>query len=133
MNDLVREYVRTLLEAPFLADEERLRRAREIERSGRRVVQDSRTSATGWELRDWLTGALIARGDDGPAGLRAALAGAYHADNLYAEAPGAAPVAPGLPESLGHAIEEWVFASSTPDDDVAAVADWPVRKVREHR
>ncbi|WP_305789305.1 hypothetical protein [Symbioplanes lichenis] len=133
MDDLVREYVRALLEAPFVADEERLRRAREIVRSGRRVVQDSRTSATGWELRDWLTGALIARGDDGPAGLRAALAGACHADELYAEEQGVAPVAPGLPVSLSHAIEEWVFAPSTPDDDVATVAGWPVRKVREHR
>ncbi|WP_306214964.1 hypothetical protein [Actinoplanes sp. RD1] len=133
MNDLVRQYVRSLLEAPFVAEQARLLRAQELARSGRRVVQDSRTSATGWELRDWLTGALVARGDDGPAGLRAALAGAYHADDLYAEDPGADPAAPGLPVSLGRAIEEWVFAPSTPDDDVATVAGWPVRKVREHR
>lgn len=89
-------------------------------------------TATGWELRDWLTGAVVARGDDGRAGLRGALAVAFHADGLYAEiAPD--PATPGIPPSLSRAIEEWVCAPSTPDEDIATFVGWPVGKVREHR
>ncbi|MBU2666950.1 hypothetical protein KOI35_25905 [Actinoplanes bogorensis] len=131
--DLVRLHVRKLLEAPFLADQARRRRAHEIVRTGRPVVQDVRTSATGWELRDWLTGAVLARGDDGPAGLSVALTGTYHADCLYAEVPGPEPGTPGVPSSLGRAVEEWLFAATTSDEDVAEFAGWPLAKVREHR
>ena len=97
------------------------------------MVEGGLTSVTGWELRDWQTGEVIARGDDGPAGLYAALAGAYHADGLYAEVPGADPATPGMPPSLGRAIEEWVGAPSTPDEEIAQLVGWPVGKVREHR
>ncbi len=133
MPDLVRWHVRKLLEAPFAAEEARRRRACEIIRTGRRVVEGGLISATGWELRDWQTRAVIARGDDGPAGLCAALAGAYHADGLYAEVPGTDPATPGIPPSLGRAIEEWVGAPSTPDEEIAQLLGWPVGKVREHR
>jgi hypothetical protein len=133
VSDVVRQHARKVLRAPFVAEEARRRRAREILRSGRRVVQGRLTSATRWELRDWLTGTVVACGEDGPAGLRAALTGAYHADDLYAEIPGSGPATPGLPPSLGQAIEEWVSAWSTPDEEIAAFVGWPVAKVREHR
>jgi hypothetical protein len=134
VTDLVQHYVRRLLEAPFAAEQARRRRAREIVRAGGRVVEGGLTSATGWELRDWLTGAVLARDDDGPAGLSAALAGAYHADGLYAEEPGGSDEAmPGIPPSLSRTIEEWVCAPSTPDEEIAEFVRWPVEKVREHR
>jgi hypothetical protein len=40
---------------------------------------------------------------------------------------------PGLPPSLGQAIEQWVSAWSTADEEIAAFVGWPVAKVREHR
>lgn len=133
MSDVIRQHARSVLEAPFLAEEARRRRAREIAGSGRPVVEGRLTSATRWELRDWLTGAVVARGDDGPAGMQAALAGAYPADVLYAELPGSAPATPGIPPSLGRVIEEWVSASTTPDEEIAEFVGWAVGKVREHR
>lgn len=133
MTDPIREHVRRLLTAPLRAEQARRRRARAIVLAGRRVVQDRRTSATGWELRDWLTGAVLAAGEDGPAGLAAALAGTYHADGLYAEIPGPGPQATGLPSTLAATIEEWVAAVSTPDEEIAEFIGWPVAKVRECR
>jgi hypothetical protein len=133
MSDVVRQHARTVLAAPFLAEEARRHRAREIARSGRRVVEGRLISAARWELRDWLTGSVVARGDDGPAGLHAALAGAFHADGLYAEIPGPGLATPGLPPSLGRVIEEWISDFSTPDEEIAAFVGWPVDKVREHR
>ena len=131
MTDFVRHHVRKLLLAPALAEEARRRRARELVRAGRRVVQDVRVSATGWELRDFLDGAVIACGDDFPAGLDAALAGRYLARNLYAEIPGPDLATPGIPPSLSHAIEEWVFAPSTPDEEIAEFVGWTPGEVRE--
>ncbi|GAA1582253.1 hypothetical protein [Actinoplanes couchii] len=130
-HDLVQQHVRCLLEAPFRAEADRLRQAEEITRTGLRVVEGVLSSATGWELRDWLTGAVIRRGDDGPAGLTRALSGHYDADDLFTDVP--EPATPGIPPSLGRAIEEWLFAASTPDQDIAEFIGWPVGEVREHR
>ncbi|HWS37952.1 MAG TPA: hypothetical protein VN408_35120 [Actinoplanes sp.] len=130
-DDLLQQHVRLLLEAPFRAETDRRRRAEEIHRTGRRVVEGVLSTGTGWELRDWLTGATILRGDDGPAGLAAALTGHFDADDLFTEIT--EPLTPGIPPSLGQAIEEWLFAASTPDQDIADFIGWPVGVVREHR
>ncbi|MBM2614268.1 hypothetical protein JIG36_01700 [Actinoplanes sp. LDG1-06] len=90
------------------------------------------TSATHWELHDWLTGELVAHGDN-PAGLRAALAGVCHADSMYDEIPEPDTADTGLPPSLSRALEEWVCDPATPDEDIAQIAGWPVAKVRDHR
>lgn len=131
VTELVRNHVRKLLLAPSLAENARRRRAREIVRAGYTVVQDVRVSATGWELRDFLTGAVIACGDDFPAGLDAALANRYLARDLYTEIPGLELTTPGIPPSLSRAIEEWVFAPSTPDEEIAEFVGWTPGRVRE--
>lgn len=133
MNDPVRRHARLVLRAPFLADDARRLRAGELARAGRPVVEGGMRSATGWELRDWLTGNVVAAGQDGPAGLRAALARTYPADRLYAEVQGPEPVTAGVPPSLSRAIEEWVCDPHTPDEDIASFVGWPVGRVREHR
>ncbi|WP_430782372.1 hypothetical protein [Actinoplanes sp. G11-F43] len=133
MSGLVQEHVQRLLEAPSRAEAARLDHARHIARTGRRVVCGFPSPGGGWELRDWLTGAVIARGDDGPAGLRAASAGHYDADDLFTDVPSADPVTPGIPPSLHRAIEQWLFEPGTPDQEIAAFVGWPVAKVREHR
>ncbi|GAA2556821.1 hypothetical protein GCM10010435_29380 [Winogradskya consettensis] len=129
----VRTHARRVLEAPLLAERARARRVRELLRAGRRVVDGGLTSATRWELRDLLTGSVVARGDDGPAGLDAALADAYHSDDLFAEIPGADPVTPGIPPSLARAIGEWIGDPGTPDEEIAEFVGWPVARVRECR
>lgn len=133
MDRLVREHVQRLLEAPFRAEAARRDHAWRITRAGRRVVAGFPTPGGGWILRDWLTGAVIAHGDDGPAGLRQAFAGHYDADDLFLDVPAADPVTPGIPPSLHRAIEQWLFAPATPDQEIATVVGWPVAKVREHR
>ncbi|MFI5931813.1 hypothetical protein [Actinoplanes sp. NPDC051494] len=117
--EVVQQHVRLLLKAPFLAEEARRRRAEQIARTGRRVVV-----ATGRELRDWLTGAVIAHHDP---------VRHYPADNLFTDVPEPDTLTPGIPPSLHRAIEEWVFDSSTPDREIADFVGWPVAKVREHR
>ncbi|GLY06553.1 MULTISPECIES: hypothetical protein [Actinoplanes] len=133
MTEVVQRHVRLLLEAPFRADAARRAYAEELIRSGRRVVTGGMVSATGWQLHDWLTGTPAASGDDGRAGLLAALAGAYHADGLFDDVPAPDPWTPGVPPSLSAAIEEWLFAPATPDQEIADFVGWPVGKVREHR
>ncbi|SDS77607.1 hypothetical protein SAMN04489716_1588 [Actinoplanes derwentensis] len=137
-HDVVQQHVRLLLEAPFRADADRRCRAEEIARTGQRVVEGVLSSAADWELRDWLTGAVLARGDDGPAGLASALSGHYDADNLFTDdAPGLigeqCSVTTAIPPSLGRAIEQWLFADETPDQEIAEFIGWPVGSVREHR
>jgi hypothetical protein len=133
VTDLCREHVRRYLRAPFLADEARRRRAREMAMGDGRVVSGLLTSAIRWELRDWLTGDLIAQGDGGPDALQAAMLTRLQADDLYAEIPGADSDTPGLPSSLSRMLEEWVCAPSTPDEDIAEFVGWPPSQVREHR
>ncbi len=129
----LQQHVRLYLRAPYLAEEERRRRAREISAAGGRVVQGRMTSPYRWELHDWLTGEVVAGGHDGPAGMESALSESYPADILYAEIPGPAATTPGLPPSLLRAIERWVCDPGTPDEDIAALVEWPVSEVREHR
>jgi hypothetical protein len=42
-------------------------------------------------------------------------------------------VTPGVPPSLGRALQDWVVDEATSDEDVAAFIGWPVARVREHR
>jgi hypothetical protein len=42
-------------------------------------------------------------------------------------------IAPGVPPSLGQAIDDWISQTSTPDDEIAEFIGWSVEKVREHR
>ncbi|GAB7045504.1 hypothetical protein [Catenuloplanes indicus] len=133
VTDLVRSHMRHYLRAPFLAEDARRRYAMTITRAGRVVVEGGMTSATDWQLYDWLTREPVAQGHDGPAGMASALRTMYHADNLYTDVPIPEPPVPSIPRSLQRALEEWICNPLTADEDIAAVVDWPVATVREHR
>jgi hypothetical protein len=60
--DLVKEHVRRVLEANRRADEATLERAEELERNGRRIIDGGQTSEFDWDITDWRTGELIAKG-----------------------------------------------------------------------
>jgi hypothetical protein len=133
VTDLLGRYVRHYLQAPFVAAAARRRRGLEIVCAGGRVVEGGMISATGWELRDWLTGEVVAGGHGGPAGMASVLSGMYHADNLYADVSAAEPATPEIPASLRRVVEEWVCDAATSDEDIAEVTGWSVGTVREHR
>jgi hypothetical protein len=137
--DVVREHIRRVLEAQLRADDARFERAEELERSGRRIVDGGQVSTDGWEIRDWRTDEVIAEGTDGLAEYEATVARLdphdtwFHVDNLDDDEPRPYVTTPGMPPSLGRAIEDWIDELSTPDEEIAEFIGWPVEKVREHR
>jgi hypothetical protein len=40
---------------------------------------------------------------------------------------------PGVPATLGQAIDDWMAQAATTDEDIAEFIGWPVEKVREQR
>jgi hypothetical protein len=57
----------------------------------------------------------------------------FHRDLLQDEVPLSKVETPGVPPSLGQAIEDWLGAVGTPDEEIAEFIGWPVEKVTEHR
>jgi hypothetical protein len=138
VTDVFREHVRRVLEANLRSKKAILDRAAELERSGRRIVSGGQVSQDGWEITDWRTNELIAEGGGGIAGYDATAARLdpentwFHADHLGGDEPVPYVETPGVPETLGHAIEEWADSPSTPEEEIAEFIGWPVEKVREH-
>ncbi len=137
--DIVREHIGRVLEAQLAAEDVRLQRAEDLERAGHRIVSGGQVSRDGWEITDWRTGELIAEGNDGLAGYDAATDRLdpenmwFHVDRLDDDEPLPDVTTPGMPPSLGSAIEDWIGQSSTPDEEIAEFIGWSVEKVREHR
>lgn len=137
--DAVKEHVQRLLEAWQRTDDARYDRAEELERSGRRIITGGQTSQTGWDIRDWRTGELIAEGDDGITGYDAAAHRLdpdgtwFHEDHLDNDEPLPDVVTSGVPPSLGQALDDWINSLNTPDEEIAEFLGWPVEKVREYR
>jgi hypothetical protein len=137
--DVVREHIRRVLQAQLQTDDARFERAEELERTGHRIVDGGQVSQNGWEIRDWHSGELIAQGEDGIAGYDAAAARLdpdnkwVHVDHLHDDVPLPEVMTPGLPPSLGRAIEEWIGQMSTTDEEIAEFVGWSVERVREHR
>jgi hypothetical protein len=141
MTDLTRQHVRKILEARMLDETSRATAIRDLEASGKRLIDSGQTDrledgTSVWEIRDWRTKEVLAggTGDDGyddackeldPAGTW------LHIDNV--EDTLTEPVTGGLPHSLGHALDDWVGATSTPDEDIAEWVGWSVEKVRRCR
>lgn len=135
--DAVRDHIRHALEVGRRANDARLQRVEELERSGHRIVDGGQLAGDAWEIRDWRTGALIAEGSDGLAGYDATAERLdpddmwFHIDRIYGE-PEPYVITPGVPPSLGQAIEDWIGQRSTPDEEIAEFIGWSVEKVREH-
>lgn len=138
--DVTRLHVRRILEAQHRRDEARLERVEELERAGRRIVTGGQTM-DGWEIIDWRTDDVIAKGTSGFGGYEAAThqhdpdGTFYHIDSLspidetppYVETPG-------MPASLGRVLEDdWIGRMDTTDEEIAAFIGWPVEKVSAYR
>lgn len=137
--DAVREHVRRVIEASRGDDQARLRRADELERDGYKIVDGGQIGPDTWAIYDWRTNQLLAEGDNGIEGYDAAAEELdpnekwFHYDHLYDEVPLSDVETPGVPPSLGRAIEDWLGMESTPDTEIAAFVGWSVDEVRAHR
>lgn len=137
--DAVREHARRVLEATRSDDQARLRHAEELERAGHRIVDGGQTSGDSWAIYDWRTNHLLAEGDTGIEGYDAVAERLdpdekwFHCDHLWNEVPLSDVETPGVPPSLGRAIEDWIGTTSTPDTEIAEFVGWSVDSVRAHR
>lgn len=57
----------------------------------------------------------------------------FNADFFAEDEPLPDVITPGVPPSLGQAIDDWLSQTSTPDDEIAEFIGWSVEKVNEHR
>lgn len=137
--DAVREHICRVLEASNHDDQARLRRVEELERDGHRIVGGGQTSADGWEISDWRTGELLAQGVGGLKGFDAETDRLdpdgkwFHCDHVSDDVPSSEIETPGIPVSLGYAIQDWLAMLATSDEEVAEFIGWPVERVRALR
>jgi hypothetical protein len=105
---------------------------RKLEADGYRIVNGGGTGADAWEITNWRTGELLARGSGGHEEYERAVGGlgrVWHIDQVVHEFE---DVDPGdLPESLADALRDWV--EGAPVEDVAAWTGWPVDKIERCR
>lgn len=105
---------------------------------GRRIVGGGQISQHGWEITDWVTGQVLAQGDDGLEGYAEASErldpeGMWiHIDHVGPELS-PLPVTAGIPESLGTALADWIGSWGTSDEEIAEFIGWPVDKVSDCR
>lgn len=139
--DAIRDYVRALLRADLVLEQERLKRISLLEEAGRRIIDGGQTGGDSWEITDWRSGEVLASGTDGLAGYEAAGARLdpdgkwFHIDHADRdEDEDAEPVDHhGVPDSLANALQDWLGMTLTPDEDVAVVVGWSVEEVKRHR
>lgn len=133
------EHVRRLLRAQLAIDDARFERLAELEQQGYRVVDGGQVGVDEWEIRDWDTNEVLAQGDDGWDGYTAAAkrlcpdGRMVHVDSVTDDMPLPEVTTPGVPRSLGQALDEWIGQSNTTVEEIAQFIGWSVEKVREHR
>jgi hypothetical protein len=133
----VRDYVQALLRQYRADDEVRQERIRALEAEGRRIVGGGQTGQDTWEVTDWRTGDLLARGTGDHhhydyAADRLDPDGKWiHIDNIDTDPGDVEPI--GIPDSLAGALQDWLGSAGTPDEDVAELVGWNVEAVARHR
>ncbi len=111
LTDAVAEQIVAELEAMAKTRTDREARAQELESQGYRIIDGGQISSTRWEITDWRTGAVLAKGlcsdiDNDPENIE--LPGkCYHIDRIREDTFYEAKRVEGLPESLADAIVEW--------------------------
>ncbi|MEV0733392.1 hypothetical protein [Polymorphospora sp. NPDC050346] len=137
-SDVVRDHIVRLLEENARRNAKYDEHLDELERLGHRFVDGGQTGHDTWEIRDWPSGELIAKGDGGYEGYDAAVARLdpdekwLHIDHVGTDIPWLDVDTAGLPGGLGEAIEQWVNGHAT-DEEIAEFIGWPVDKVKDHR
>lgn len=136
--DPVRAHIRALLLDQAADMSLRDAEIQELQAQGRRIVGGGQISRHEWEITDWATGQVLARGKDGleeyaAASERLDPEGTWiHIDHVGPELS-PLPDTAGLPESLGTALADWIGSRSTPDEEIAEFIGWPVDKVSDCR
>lgn len=132
-------HVRVILETYATRREAQIAKVREVEAAGGRIVTGGQTSQTGWEILDWRTDEVLAKGDSGLEGFEETWSRLDPNDlwwdfdtltdglDLYEKFP--VPDAEGVPPSLAEALEDWIGRLCTPDEDIAEIAGLSVERV----
>jgi hypothetical protein len=66
MTDVIREYVRAVLQATRAAEQAEQDEIARIEAAGFRLVEGGQVTEDRWEITDYRTGEILAEGADGP-------------------------------------------------------------------
>jgi len=133
----VRSYVQSALRQYYAAQEAREESIRALEAAGHRIINGGQSGQEEWEITDWRTGDLLARGtgnhhDYDDAARRLDPDGKWlHIDTIDIDPMDVEPV--GIPESLANALLDWLGSTGTPDEDVAEFVGWSVDDVARHR
>lgn len=133
------EHVRRLLRAQLAIDDARSERLKELEQQGHRIVDGGQVGVDEWNILDWNTHEVLAEGNDGWDGYAAAAkrlcpdGRMVHVDDVTDNMPLPQVSTPGVPPSLGQALDEWISRSDTPVEEIAQFIGWSVEKVREHQ
>ncbi|MFI6030711.1 hypothetical protein [Amycolatopsis magusensis] len=136
--DLIRDHIEAVLLVH--ADDTRRRKTeiQALEAQGHRIVSGGQVDQNSWEIRDWRTDQLLAQGDDGREGYDDTTDRLnpddmwVHIDNVREEPP-PLPVTPGIPQSLGDLLADWVETLGVTDLEIASFIGWSEDKVRAHR
>jgi hypothetical protein len=110
-----------------------------LERDGRHLFDGGQVGPDTWEIYDWRTKELLAKGTGGFEGYDAALDRLdpdgvfYDSDNLCDAVPFPHVQTPGVPSSLSEVLEEWTLSRHAPAEEVAAFIGWTVEKVVAYR
>lgn len=136
---VVRDYIQSLLRQYRSDEEARQERIRALEADGHRIVNGGQTGHDAWEVTDWRTGDLLARGTGDHRAYDAAATrldpdGKWlHIDNINIEAEPVDVEPVGIPASLAGALQDWLGSAGTPDEDVAEFVGWSVEDIARHR
>ena len=117
MADVIREYIRTVLETTAAAEKAEEDEIARIEAEGFRLVDGGQLAEDRWEITDFRSGEILAEGTGGPDeyfeaanaldnDVKIYYIGAI-ASEIYSRFPVPDPPA-GLPESLAEALAIWV-------------------------
>ncbi|WP_331759600.1 hypothetical protein [Streptomyces anulatus] len=134
--DLIRAYIRALLERNLALEQDRQERIRTYEQSGHRIVSGGQIGLADdgqstWEYTDWRTGEVIASGCGSTEHLDPE--GEWIHIDYMPDDDGDDVETGGVPESLAENLRDWLGTTTTPDEDVAFLAGWPLDVVRRYR
>ncbi len=136
--DAVREHICQALRTYRTNAEARVRHAEALERADYTIVDGRLLHGDRWSIQDWRTSQLLAKGAGGVEAYNAAYE-RLNADGTWVDYDTVGDVlpadvlTPGVPSSLGSALEDWVGTPSTPDTEIAEFIGWSVTDVRAHR
>lgn len=123
---LIHQHIRAAVAYEARYEERKQAYIRGYEEEGRRIVSGGQTGDTSWEVTDYRTGELLARGDGGyeEYSKRVDEIGRHWLDishlleEIYEDGP---PATEGLPEKLCDAIADWA-ETATPEEIEAALS-----------